>query len=289
MNIHRCIGLFKQRKPIFVFHPAMPPDLSYESGRQFAGVWADLLVIEFEHYGLNTIGLSSFMQGIRDETPTKDSMVTVMATLPMSGNSAESVNANAWQIRQLLATGIHGLILAQASDVRAVANFVQTSRFSIHRQRQDVLGSGCRGAGGEDHASQVWNVSKKDYWRLADPWPLNPDGELLLGLKLENPESLCRVDQIASVPGIAFAEWGPADMAMSFEVPGAQDPPYPKALYEAMNSVRKALSKAGVSFYCGWNDPSMSIEEQVDFLLDDLRADLLWSTSAQFATCGRKK
>ena len=68
----------------------MPPDLSYESGRQFAGVWADLLVIEFEHYGLNTIGLSSFMQGIRDETPTKDSMVTVMATLPMSGNSAES-------------------------------------------------------------------------------------------------------------------------------------------------------------------------------------------------------
>jgi 4-hydroxy-2-oxoheptanedioate aldolase len=289
MNIHRCIGLLKQRKPIFVCHPSIPPELSFESGRKFSGTWADLLVIEFEHYGLNSIGLSNFMQGIRDATPSSDSMVTVMATLPVSGNSVESVNANAWQIRQLLATGIHGLILAQASDVRAIANFVQTSRFSHHRQRQDVLGSGCRGAGGEDHASRVWNVSKKDYWRLADPWPLNPDGELLLGLKIENRESLCRVNDIASVPGIAFAEWGPADMAMSFEMPDAQDPPYPESLYEAMNTVRKALSKAGVRFYCGWNNSAISIEEQVDFLLDDLGAEMLWSPSAIFAAYGRSR
>ncbi len=289
MNIHRSIGLLKERKPVFVCHPSVPPELSIESGRQFATTWADLIVIEFEHYGLNPIGLSRFMQGIRDATPSSDSMVTVVATLSVSGNSVESINANSWQIRQLLATGIHGLILPQVSDVRAVVNFVQASRFSIHKQRQDVFGTGARGAGGEDHASQVWNVSKKDYWRLADPWPLNPDGELLLGLKIENPESLCRVDDIASVPGIAFAEWGPADMAMSFEMPDAQDPPYPKLLYGAMNTVRTALSKAGVSFYCGWSDPALSIEQQVDFLLDDLAADLLWSPSVHFATYGRSR
>jgi 4-hydroxy-2-oxoheptanedioate aldolase len=289
MHIHRCINLLKQRKPIFVHHPSIPPELSFESGREFAGSWADLLVIEFEHYGLDPIGLSSFMRGLRDATPSTDSMMTVVATLPMSGDSVESVSANAWQIRQLLATGVHGLMLAQASDARAVANFVQASRFSLHRQRQDVLGPGCRGAGGEDHASQVWNLSKEDYWRLADPWPLNLDGELLLGLKIENRESLCRVNDIASVPGIAFAEWGPADMAMSYAVPDAQNPPYPESLYEAMNTVRKALSKAGVKFYCGWNDPAMSIEEQVNFLLDELGAEMLWSPSPQFAAYGRRK
>ena len=289
MSIHRSIGLLKESKPVFVYHPSIPPELSFESGRKFSRAWADLIVIEFEHHGLNPIGLSSFMEGIRYATPSSGSMVTVVATLPMSGNSVESVNANSWQIRQLLATGIHGLILPQASDVHAVVNFVQASRFSIHRQRQDVLGTGCRGAGGEDHASQVWNVSKKDYWRLADPWPLNPDGQLLLGLKIENPQSLCRVDEIASVPGIAFAEWGPADMAMSFEMPDAQDPPYPGSLYGAMNTVREALSRSGVSFYCGWNDPAMSIEEQVDFLLDDLDAEMLWSPSVHFATYGRSR
>jgi 4-hydroxy-2-oxoheptanedioate aldolase len=289
MNIHRCIGLFKQRKPIFVYHPSIPPELTFESGRQFAGSWADLLVIEFEHYGLNPIGLSKFMRGLREATPSTDSMVTVVATVPASGDSIESVNANAWQIRQLLAAGIHGLILAQASDIRAVEKFVQASRFSLHTQRQDVLGPGCRGAGGEDHASQVWNLSKENYWRLADLWPLNPDGELLLGLKIENRESLGQVDDIASVPGITFAEWGPADMAMSYAVPDAQDPPYPESLYEAMNTVRKALSKAGVRFYCGWNDSTMSIEEQVDFLLDDLGAEMLWSPSPQFAAYGRRR
>ena len=267
----------------------MPPELTFESGRKFAGSWADLLVIEFEHYGLNPIGLSEFMRGLRDATPSTESMVTVVATMPMSGDSIESVKANAWQIRQLLATGIHGLILAQASDVRAVEQFVQFSRFSFHTQWQGKHGTGCRGAGGEDHASQVWNVSRGDYWRLADPWPLNPDGELLLGLKIENRESLDYVEDIASVPGIAFAEWGPADMAMSYGVPGAQDPPYPESLYNAMNTVREALSKAGVRFYCGWNHPAMSIEEQVDFLLDQLDTEMLWSPSAQFAAYGRSR
>ena len=56
-----------------------------------------------------------------------------------------------------------------------------------------------------------------------------------------------------------------------------------------MSTVREALSKAGVSFYCGWSDPAMSIEEQVEFLLDDLDADMLWSPSVHFATYGRSR
>ena len=72
-------------------------------------------------------------------------------------------------------------------------------------------------------------------------------------------------------------------------MPGAQDPPYPELLFRAMSAVREALCKAGVSFYCGWSDPAMSIEQQVDFLLDDLDADLLWSPSVEFATYGRSR
>ena len=76
---------------------------------------------------------------------------------------------------------------------------------------------------------------------------------------------------------------------MSYGVPDAQDPPYPESLYNAMNTVREALSKAGVRFYCGWNHPGMSIEEQVDFLLDELDTEMLWSPSAQFAAYGRSR
>ena len=47
--------------------------------------------------------------------------------------------------------------------------------------------------------------------RIADPWPMNPDGELIFGLKIENPRADANVETSVRVPGIAFAEWGPGD------------------------------------------------------------------------------
>ena len=56
-----------------------------------------------------------------------------------------------------------------------------------------------------------WGVTAEEYMRLADPWPLNPDGALLFGLKIENPRADANVGSSVRVPGIAFAEWGPGD------------------------------------------------------------------------------
>jgi 4-hydroxy-2-oxoheptanedioate aldolase len=47
---------------------------------------------------------------------------------------------------------------------------------------------------------------------------LNPNGELLLGVKEEDKYALDNVEQNLKVPGIAIAEWGPGDMAMSLGV-----------------------------------------------------------------------
>jgi hypothetical protein len=43
----------------------------------------------------------------------------------------------------------------------------------------------------------------------------NPNGELILSVKMEDKYSLENVDEITSVPGIAWGEWGPGDQAMS--------------------------------------------------------------------------
>jgi len=59
-----------------------------------------------------------------------------------------------------------------------------------------------------------------DYPQKADAWPLNPDGELLFGLKLEDKCALENAEQNLKVPGIAFAEWGPGDMSLSLGVLG---------------------------------------------------------------------
>ena len=96
---------------------------------------------------------------------------------------------------------------------------------------------------------------------MADPWPLNPEGELLLGIKIEHKDVVQHAGVLAGVPGIGITEWGPADMVMSMGLPGEVDPPYaPEAQY-AMETVRAALAAANVPFHCGWSDPSMSVEQ----------------------------
>ncbi|HXB74425.1 MAG TPA: hypothetical protein VNY05_39685 [Candidatus Acidoferrales bacterium] len=57
-------------------------------------------------------------------------------------------------------------------------------------------------------------------WTKADAWPLNPNGELLLGLQLEDKYALTNAEQNAKIPGIAFADWGPGDMALSLGIHG---------------------------------------------------------------------
>ena len=68
-------------------------------------------------------------------------------------------------------------------------------------------------------AKLKWGLEdNNEYMEKADPWPLNPNGELLLGLKIETLEGLNNCEQILSVPGIGFAEMGPGDMSMSMKI-----------------------------------------------------------------------
>ena len=51
--------------------------------------------------------------------------------MPMDGISAESIRNNAWQIKQLLAAGIHGLLLVNAETPEAVRAFVSACRYAF--------------------------------------------------------------------------------------------------------------------------------------------------------------
>jgi 4-hydroxy-2-oxoheptanedioate aldolase len=111
-------------------------------------------------------------------------------------------------------------MLTHADDPGAIRAFVEAVRFPIHHQGvgEDGLPEGRRGVHGVPTAAQVWGVSEQEYEEKADPWPLNPNGELLLGVKEEDKYALANVEENLKVPGIGMAEWGPGDMAMSLEV-----------------------------------------------------------------------
>jgi 4-hydroxy-2-oxoheptanedioate aldolase len=91
-------------------------------------------------------------------------------------------------------------------------------------------------------------LPEAEYLERADVWPLNPRGELMLGLKIENRRALDKVEESVAVPGIAFAEWGPGDMGMSFGHKDAHDPPYPPEMLAARARIKAACDAAGVAF-----------------------------------------
>lgn len=108
----------------------------------------------------------------------------------------------------------------------------------------------------------------------------------MLGLKLEDREAVANARFIAQVPGLAFAEWGPGDMGMSYGYADAHDPPYPPEMEEARQEIKRACDANGLAFLSSWHDTSRSVEENVRTLLD--QGVRIISGSEEYAAAGRR-
>ncbi|MEX0763191.1 MAG: aldolase/citrate lyase family protein [Dehalococcoidia bacterium] len=267
-RINRAVELLEQGQPIYYVGGHTGAELTYEAGRRDARTWADYINVGMEHGSFNMAGLDEYMRGLADGGPANSGHRTppVIVETPVEGSTEEIVRANAWQFRQILARGVHGILLCQAESPEAVQAFVEICRYPIHKQGVgDGLGPGLRGVGAQPSAAPVWGIDDDTYLDKADAWPLNPEGELLLGIKIENIRALSNVEATMKVPGIGFAEWGPGDLGMSFGYKKAPRNPYPPEMVEARARVLAAAKAEGVPFLdgCTPEDIAQKIDEGV--------------------------
>jgi 4-hydroxy-2-oxoheptanedioate aldolase len=248
-RINRVIELLAQDQPVYYTGPS---GRGYEGGKADAQTWADYINYDFEHGPFDMTLLREYLRGMVDGGPTKSGHRTpaVVVTLPVTGTSEMAVRANAWQIAHVLSAGVHGILLCHAEDPAGVRAFVESTRYAFQTigVGEGRLGVGRMGNGGQGHASRIWDLDPREYMKKADPWPLNPDGELFLGLKIENKRALDRTEESLAVPGIAFAEWGPGDMGLSLGFFDRHDPPYPPEMQAARARVLAACKANGVAF-----------------------------------------
>lgn len=250
-RINRAIELLEQNQPVYY---TGVHELTYENGKAQAQTWADYLLVEMEHGIFDPVGLAAFMHGLVDGGPTRSGHRTppVITTLPTDGSDEQTMRANAWMVKQVLAAGVHGVLLCHAETPGAVKAFVEAARYPFQTEGVGKgLDVGRRGAGGQAHASEIWGISALDYLDAADVWPLNPRGEIMLGLKIENRRALSSVEATAKVPGICFAEWGPGDMGMSFGHRDAHDPPYVPEMSDARARIKGACDANHIFFLNG--------------------------------------
>jgi 4-hydroxy-2-oxoheptanedioate aldolase len=273
-RINRAIELLEQGQPIYYTGSHEGTDGNFDQGVKDAQTYADYISYDMEHAPFDVKGLSDYMRGLAKGGPTKSGHKTpaVIVNVPVNGTDEATVRANAWMFHQVLATGVHGILLCHADAPGAVRAFVEAVRFPAN--------GGRRGVHGNPTAARIWGVTADEYAEKADVWPLNPKGELLLGLKLEDKYALENAEANAKIPGVAFAEWGPGDMAFSLGVKsgaGSVNDP----LMKAARARVLAATKASKIFFLN----SMNADNIVDMIKEGV---MVGPASQQAAEIGRK-
>lgn len=262
-HINRAIELLEQGQPIYYTGSHSGTAGTFEQGKQDAQTWADYLSYDMEHAPFDVKGLADYMRGLAAGGPTKSGHRTppVIVNVPVIGSDEATIRANAWQFAQVLATGVHGVLLCHADSPAAVRAFIESVRLPLHKQAVGGgLNEGRRGVHGVPTASQIWGVGTEEYLDRADAWPLNPRGELLLGVKLEDKYALANADEIMKIPGVAFAEWGPGDMALSLGVRGTGQAAVQHPAMQKARATILAACKANKKFFLNTFGPNDVIE-----------------------------
>jgi 4-hydroxy-2-oxoheptanedioate aldolase len=283
-HINRAIELLEQGQPIYYTGSHSGTEGSYEQGVKDAQTYADYISYDMEHAPFDVKGLSEYMRGLVAGGPTKSGHRTpaVIVNVPVNGTDEATVRANAWMFQQVLATGVHGVLLTHADTPGAVRAFVEAIRLPIHKQGVDHgISEGRRGVHGAPTAAKIWGVSEQEYLDKADAWPLNPNGELLLGLKLEDKYALANAEENLKVPGIAFAEWGPGDMALSLGVRGSGNVAETDPRMLAARAKVFAACKANKIFFLNTMNP----KNVVDMIKEGV---MIGPASPEAAEIGRK-
>ncbi len=257
-RINRAIELLDAGQAIYYTGAHSGHALTCAQGREDAKTWADYINIGMEHGAFDMAGLAEYIRGLLEAGPTRSGHRTpaVIVEAPVNGVDEASVRVNAWQFRQILARGVHGIVLCQAERADSVQAFVASCRFSHHKMPPGTptlptlatLATGTRGRGSEATAAPVWGLDSEDYIRRADPWPLDPAGELLLGVKIESPAAVARCEEILAVPGLGFAELGPGDLSLSLGYVAMPREPYPPAMQAARERVFAAARANNLAF-----------------------------------------
>src|SRR5215510_1834032 len=133
-RINRAIELLSQGQPIYYTGSHSGTEGSFEQGKKDAQTYADYISYDMEHAPYDVLGLAQYMQGLAAGGPTKSGhrMPTVIVNVPVNGTDEGAVRANAWMFAQVLATGVHGILLCHADAPGAVKAFVEAIRLPIH-------------------------------------------------------------------------------------------------------------------------------------------------------------
>jgi 4-hydroxy-2-oxoheptanedioate aldolase len=206
----------------------------------------DGIVFEMEHGPYDIRSLREALQYMLNrrqivERGSLAPLVTPTVRIPPNGGEK-----NQWVAKQVLDSGVYGVIWPHVSTVEDAYNAVSACRYPRPQGAPNYEPEGQRGDA-PAAAARYWGLTQQEYYARADVWPLNPTGEILVILMCEEVRAIDNLPHILKeVPGIGVILIGEGDLSQNLGYPRQYEHP---AVVEAMTAILKTCKEYGVA--CG--------------------------------------
>ncbi len=254
-----------------------PPDIG--SAQAVAGASYDAVVFEMEHNPFDVKVLRDCMQYMLDPRKIAAAGHVAPAVTPMVRLPCNGAEMNQWMAKQVLDMGAYGIIWPHIRTVEEARAAVAACRYARPADAPNSLPAGRRGDG-PGIAARYWGLTQQEYYARADVWPIDPKGEILVGMMCESVEALRNLPRILEeVPGMGLVVIGEGDLSQNLGVPRQYEHPI---VVEAMEEILAICKEHGV--VCG--HPHVGVKN-VDGLIAQGYRWLMASPTRSFAALER--
>jgi 4-hydroxy-2-oxoheptanedioate aldolase len=203
----------------------------------------DGVIFEMEHNPWDARALRESLQFMLNRRQIATSGTLAPAVTPMVRIPPNGVERGQWHAKQALDLGCYGIVFPHISSVEEAYNAVAACRYPRLKSAERYEPAGIRGDG-PTGAVRYWGLTQPEYYARADVWPLNPKGEILVIVQIEDIKGVESLDDIlGKVPGIGCILIGEGDLSQELGFPRQYE--HPKVL-EAMAHVVKTCQAHNV-------------------------------------------
>ncbi len=242
LRLNGIIRAWEQGRPAYAsfVHPERQVAI------EFSQAPYDGVVFEMEHNSWDPNVLQDCLQYMLNrkqilEMGSAAPKVTPMVRIPANGGENSQ-----WFAKQALDRGVYGVVWPHVSTVQQAYNAVAACRYPRQKTAPLYEPAGVRGDGPHT-CSRYWALTQQEYYAKADVWPLNPQGEVLVFLMIEDLEGISNLNEILrDVPGIGCVLIGEGDLSQELGVPRQYEHPNVKeAMAQIVDTCKKHKVRVG--------------------------------------------
>jgi 4-hydroxy-2-oxoheptanedioate aldolase len=239
-RLNKVIGLLEAGQHVFASFVAADPTAALE----FGGTDYDGLVFETEHKPWDVPALRDSLQYLLNRREIFEADSTAAALTPLVRIPVNGGEKAQWQAKQALDLGAYGIVWPHISRVGEAYNAVAACRYPRLPGGPRFEPAGLRGDG-PAAAARYWGVRNAEYYAKSDVWPLDPDGEILVALMIEDQLGIENLpDILDEVPGIGLIIVGEGDMSQELGIPRQYDHP---RMLECKGRILETCAARGVA------------------------------------------